>query len=89
MSMQPCDLHDLSNCAICNGTERRFQESLKETPVWTRRREAADAGGPRRSGPTIAARFDGHCAGCGRSYGEGDFITHSRDDDGWIAECCS
>lgn len=43
---------------------------------------------PLIDGPTIEARFDGRCAGCGTPYGVAELIAHSTEADGWIRLAC-
>jgi len=81
---EPCEMHELTNCAICTGQDQKFRADLAEPQV--------DRGLLPRlpGGPTIQARFAGTCAGCGRRYFQGDPIHHSRDYDGWIGVgCCA
>jgi hypothetical protein len=80
----PCDLHELTNCSICTGADKRHEASLQESEY--------DRGALPRlpGGPTIHAKFSGSCAGCGRRYPAGTPIHHSSEYDGWIGvECCA
>lgn len=85
--LEPCDLHELTGCSICTGVDRTYSASLVEqATTWE------DTPVPRRieGGPTIRARFAGHCAGCGRSYPPGEPIHRPAKSDGWLAvECCA
>lgn len=83
--MPYCELHEMTNCGICNGAEKRYQDSMRDFVNSSPGTYPAGSS----NGPTIEAKFNGHCKGCGRAYTAGVAITHSRDHDGWIAECCS
>lgn len=78
-----CDLHELMNCAICNGDLKRSEQSLMIPPT-------IDGRPPQiPGGPTIFAKFPGNCTGCGRRYDRNDAIHHPQDGDGWLGvDCC-
>lgn len=78
-----CELHEVDNCAYCNGDAHRLDRSLQEATV-------LDRGLPEgRSRVTIAAKFNGRCASCKEYYTAGTYITHSKQHDGWIGvDCC-
>jgi hypothetical protein len=81
--LEPCDLHEVSNCSICTGADKRYVASLEE-PMY-------DRGLPPRipGGPTIFARHVGHCTGCGRRWEPGDAIHRDPELDGWVGvDCC-
>lgn len=84
--MSYCEKCDLEHCEHTTGAGARYDASIG-TPYYSTK-NTPPAGGSGR-GPTIDARFDGHCKGCGRPYDAGTPITHDRDVDGWVAECCS
>lgn len=75
----PCELHEIWPCAICNGSESRFQASL----------DAFDPqGGVRLAPGIILARYSGHCRSCGQNFGAGSPLRYSDVHDGWIATAC-
>ena len=37
----------------------------------------------------IRAHYAAPCAGCGLPYEAGSAIGHSREADGWVAQCCA
>lgn len=72
-SVEPCNLHDVSNCAECRPKPRRTPIPFAED----------------RRGPWFEARLDGHCdgAGCSRSIRKGDQIR-SDGYGGWLCDTC-
>lgn len=82
--LEPCELHEVTNCSICTGQDKKFEASLE--PSYDQDRGVAPLIG---GGPTIFAHYPGTCASCGRRWQEGDPIHRPRDGDGWIGvECC-
>ena len=83
-NFEPCDLHELTNCAICSGAAAKHEESLREL-VQDRGAAPYIPGGT-----TIFASFPGSCMDCGRRFEKGDLIHSRRGQDGWIGvECCT
>lgn len=85
MTLVPCDLHELTNCAICSGADKTYIETLRET--------IPDGPPPRIPGNVVIwARFFGYCVGCGRPYQVGAAIrrpSRGVDHGGWFAvDCC-
>lgn len=84
MSTTPCELHELTNCSFCTGTDKNFERSLEDS--------APDPSAPIPrfpGGPTIRANYAGNCTQCGRRYPQGSFIYHSKEADGWVGvDCC-
>lgn len=83
---EPCDKHELTNCAICNGDAARQAASF--------RNEYEDTGVlPIVPGCTvIASQFPGTCSGCGRWYPENTPIARPRGEasPGWlVVDCCA
>ncbi len=80
-----CDLHELLNCAICNGDLKRQEQSLMIPPTIDGRPPAI------AGGTTIFAKFPGTCEGCGRRYDRNDPIHRPYDEEseGWLGvDCC-
>lgn len=71
---QPCELHEIWPCAICNGDEARSLHELDQMdPV----------------SPTKVAQFSGRCAYCDTWFEAGTTIRFSYFARGWISkECC-
>lgn len=84
MTTAICDLHELTNCAICNGDLKRQESSLMApAPV--------DGQAPKiPGGTTIFAHWGGVCAACGGRYEATDLIYRPYDDsEGWLGvDCC-
>ena len=80
--LEPCDLHEITNCATCTGADKKFEASLQDPWV--------DSGPPPRipGGVTISARYHGTCANCGRRYQAGEAIHRSPETDGWVGVSC-
>ena len=83
-TLVPCDLHEITNCSVCTGADKRFQRSL-EDPL-----PDPDAPVPYiPGGITMHAKFDGNCAGCGRRYPVGTIIHRPHELGEWYSiECC-
>lgn len=84
MTLTPCDLHEVTNCSICTGADKAYEETL---------REPTPEGPPPHisGGVTIWAQFPGHCAQCGHSYQPNAAIhrPYGGLDGGWIGvDCC-
>ena len=89
--MSACDLHELSNCGICNGAAQRFDQSVSRSHDFADEEEF-DAPVPIVPGASvIRARFGGSCRGCGRRYEPGTAIFQRRGDtEGWsVVSCCA
>lgn len=76
---EPCELHEIFPCALCNGDAKKLEESTR-TP----------SGG---NAPCIApgiylAQFPGRCASCGLNYGEESPIRYDNEAGGWTAMGC-
>ena len=81
-STEPCVLHDLWPCAICNGTDKAFQASLSEP-------YGSDLEPGERIAPgVVAARFPGLCASCKQNYGISSPIRYSTRATGFVAMAC-
>lgn len=81
----PCDLHELSNCGLCNGDAKRLEGTLID--------DAIDTSAPLPlipGGVSTYARFPGNCDGCGRRYPQDTPIFRPSDNrTGWVViECC-
>ena len=84
LTTEPCEKHELTNCSICTGKDRKFRASLEE-PQYDRGALPKIPGGA-----TIFANYPSTCAGCGRRYPKGEPIHHSQDHDGWVGvSCCA
>jgi hypothetical protein len=79
--IEPCEKHDIINCSICHH------------PPEPSRLKVSGGGGKFSSGSGdhrwIEAKYPGHCYECHSSFEEGDLITRSLDDEGWICEDCA
>ena len=71
---QPCELHEIWPCAICNGDEARSLNDLFVMDPVT---------------PSKLAQYPGHCAYCGTFYEVETPIRFSPFARGWVSkECC-
>lgn len=70
---QPCELHEIWPCAICNGDEARSLHELVDMDPVT---------------PLKVAQFPGLCAYCGADFEIGTPIRFSPWARGWVAEGC-
>lgn len=76
--VEPCEKHDIINCSICHH------------PSNPPRLKIGAGGGKFTSGHRfIEAKYPGHCYECRSPFDEGDRITRSLDDEGWICEDCA
>lgn len=84
-SVEPCDLHEVSNCGFCSGVAKKHDESLERG--W---KPGEDVILPIIPGATVMfSRFGGSCVGCGRRYEQGDPIFQLfKSDNGWSATAC-
>lgn len=74
---EPCALHDIWPCAICNGDLAKQERDLREIDS-----------GTRIAPGVVLARYPGHCAGCGLNFGEESPIRWSDSAGGFIAMGC-
>lgn len=84
VSVEPCDLHAVSNCSMCSGLDKRLQAQTRQRGTGSRRVrfERLPPGG-------VHARYSGRCAGCGVFYEAGEAVRYSDIADGWVSmECC-
>lgn len=82
--LEPCELHEVSNCSICTGVDKKYEASL-ELPSYDRDGEVLPV---IPGGPTIWSKFPGTCTSCGRRWQDGEPIHHPREGDGWIGVAC-
>jgi hypothetical protein len=82
--VEPCEKHEIINCSICHHPSNPPRITV-------------GAGGGKFSRPRtissdhrwIQAKYPGHCYECHSPFEEGDLITRSLDDEGWICEDCA
>jgi hypothetical protein len=84
-SVEPCDKHDLINCSICHHPPPapKFKVSGGTGKFRAGLRSISD------DRHWVKARFDGYCYECHTPIEEGDLITRSQDDEGWVCEDCA
>lgn len=58
-AVEPCEKHEVSNCAFCRPTTASVQRRALERPLL---------------GPWFEARWPGNCDGCDEEYQAGDQI---------------
>lgn len=90
VSVEPCDKHEISNCALCSGAAEAFDRSLGTSFD----EDVLEPGDPLPiilGAVVIRSKFAGTCAGCGRRLHEGTTIFQDRaTNDGWKGyACCS
>lgn len=73
-TLDKCSIHEMMNCAICNGDDKRFQASTQ--PSWYDRQheQYGDRSKPKPVSWFIA-EYDGRCFSCGLHYEPGDEIA--------------
>lgn len=87
MTVEVCELHEVSNCSICSGLDKRLQERERTRPtggarVRVMRFEPLPPGG-------VHSSYSGRCAGCGVFYEAGEPIRYDATVEGWVSmECC-
>jgi hypothetical protein len=82
VDVEPCEKHEIINCSICH-----------HSPDSSRLKVSGGGGkfnpGLRADHHWIKAKYPGHCYECHTPFEEGDLITRSLDDEGWICEDCA
>lgn len=86
MNLEPCELHEISNCATCSGADKKFEVSISRSHDF----EDPDDPLPVIPGATVMrARYAGNCVRCGRRYEQGAAIFQSfKSDEGWSSALC-
>lgn len=86
MTVGPCELHEITNCSVCTGWDKAYQDTLEDSPPDDLPPLPRHPDGH----PSIYSRFPGTCIGCGRRYERWTPIHHSQEHDGWVGlDCCA
>jgi len=86
--LEPCEKHEVSNCSICSGLDKRLQDAERRPPG-SGRRPGRKARIERLPFGVVHADYPGRCADCGVWFEAGEPIRHSDKVDGWVStECC-
>ena len=72
-SAEPCEKHDVSNCAYCRPTTASVQQRALARPL---------------RGPLFTASFGGDCSECDNTISSGDQIRADGHGD-WLCTECS
>lgn len=88
MSVEPCELHEVSNCGLCSGAAKKFDDSVSRSRDFDNDGFEDDL--PIIPGATVIhARHPGYCKGCGRPFSAGTAVFQRfGTNEGWSAASC-
>lgn len=79
ISVGQCELHEVSNCSVCSGLDKKLAK--EDAPV-----DLETLGSP-PPGYTWA-QWPGKCVGCGQDFDRGEPIQYSKMSEGFVGNGC-